>query len=152
MSDTPPTDPLANPLWLDTGVDPNVLRRWAGRDVDPSRTYEVFVEGENVSISDAVAGTDIIINTPGDGVVVWNETTTFNVGNETVTVVAAPGINTFVFTLDSSSEAQPIMEITYQASGWETINDTAILEQRITDAEMKVTPEAIVGTVTSSVQ
>lgn len=110
------------------------------------------MEGTNVSISDAVVGTDIIVVPSGSGQIVYNDTDTVNVEGEAITFTAQQGENTFVFTLNEGSEAQPNMQITYLASGWDTINNTAMLERRIQDAEVKITPEAIIGTVISSQQ
>lgn len=133
-------------LWLDTGVDPNLLRRWTGSGTNPSRTYAASASGSSVSIDDAAPGANIVVLPTANGSITHNGIYTSDaVAGESITFTAEKGTNTFTASAGS-------MSIAYVGTGWETVNDISALEQRISDAEVQITPEAIIGTVTSSVQ
>ena len=79
ISTTPPLDPVEDQLWLDTGVVPNVLRRWAWIEdeegwgwinASPTSPEDIGAEtpdGAQEKADDAVAAASTLLQSMADG-------------------------------------------------------------------------------------
>ena len=121
----PPAEaPEAGRLWLDTGVDPSVLRRWRGADVTTARAFAYTVQGCGKNLLPPIASTTvagITYQNRGDGTYLANGTCTGVTNLELFRGVLPPGR----YTLSGSDSDLKVQVSVYNAAGsW--VRDLAI--------------------------
>ena len=134
--------------WLDTGVEPNLMRTWKGTAAtpsgatnDPSRTYSESVDGTYSSEKSSYAIT--LDNAKGQ--ITSDVTLSFEESGSTMslvvingtsyTVTLTDGIGSMTFTPEVDTtytiySSTPV-NASYTCSGWETINDTTDVKKTV---------------------
>ena len=115
--DGPPEEaPEAGRLWLDTGVEPSVLRRWRGADVTTARAFAYTVQGCGKNLLPPIASTTvagITYQNRGDGTYLANGTCTGVNALELFRGVLPPGR----YTLSGSDSDLKVQVSVYNAAG-----------------------------------
>ena len=132
ISNTAPENPAVDTLWLDTSVSPNMLKRWdgdawtdIGSDVDLSAYYT------KAEMDTRFQQTQEAITLKAD------KTVMDALGNRLSTAEAT-----------LTTQADEITAVVSQAN--DTAHDAAALAVRVAEAELKITPDALMTSVRSS--
>jgi len=136
VSPTPPDPPKVEVPWLDTSVEPSVLRRWRGASVPGTKQYQETRTGNPIVIDNSI-GTVIFFSVSAPGATEDVEVTLTTDSDPSISEVytipagtseaidALPGVNTLASTHDLSA--------LINGSGWETVNSTEDLREGVDD-------------------
>lgn len=133
--------------WLDTGVSPPLLRCWRGLDVETDREKRTVETGKYFTIDNRNGlVVEVIISVTAE-----QENTTIIANNEIYDIsendnLILQHIKNDIITLESNDDVY--VEIV--TSGWEIVNDSSEIYNKLSIVENKVTSEAIINTVSSS--